>query len=244
MSPLLLGAGRNVSKSWNPTDLSALEVWWDASQLISLAEGGDITTFVDVGGKGRNPVQTNASFKPIFRDSVQHGLSVARFVASQDRFQGQDWEVHSNTNGLTVWAVLSATGGTADVIVSKYDAGGGQRQWILGTDAWNIQDNIGAFSATTIATYSGDLDGDGWTSVVGLWLPGAAPYARINGVLDATAAASVTDIGDGSADIWFGSLPSTGGFGGDIGEIGMVSAELTGADLANLESYLANKWGI
>lgn len=225
---------------WSPLKISNCVLWLDASQISGLSDGDDIATWSDLSGNSRDFTQGTASSCPHYTVNIQNGLAVARFTNNAHRMIGADWEMHSNTTGLTITAVFSASGDNSEIIIAKYS---GDRQWWMETNQFQLQESLAAYNAATIAPMT-EQNGQGWVCCMHIWIPGGKGKTYIAGVLDGTADTAVTDIGDGTALVYLGNYVNAGEFGGDMGEIIVYSKALSGTEITALTNHLEAKWGI
>ncbi|MBN2890379.1 MAG: hypothetical protein JXL97_00800 [Bacteroidales bacterium] len=231
---------KNVTVKKLPTDITNLECWLDASQL-SGSDGSYVTTWTDLensivftGGSGAQPVLLT---------DFQNGKNVVHFDGSNDVMSAGDIELHNNSRGLTMVAVVRPNSTNRMAIISKYLTTGDNREFAFGN-----QDNF-IFEELTWASASGcitSLGQNDFLIVEVVWEPGKAFEYYINGSLQAISNLPVNDISDGIANLKIGGgdYTSVGFWDGDFAEIMMYSDAVSDIERKALRENLAVKWDI
>jgi len=75
--PWALAGG--VPVGWSPLDLPNLALWFDASTITGIPDGGDISQWDDLSGNVRHATQAVALDKPHFREAYRNGLGAVEF---------------------------------------------------------------------------------------------------------------------------------------------------------------------
>ena len=198
----------------------------------AVADGDVVGRWEDLSAHGYHANQTNAALKPTLQNGVGDLLNnnpAIRADGIDDFLSVGDYELYSNVDGMTVFAVFTSSGDSQGIIV-KYDASVGKRQYSLTSNQWNVQDNAGAFDANNVATYA---RAGGVAIHTCIWEPNVVSRIYLAGVVAATAITPAVDItntdqpiklmvADGSPDIYLS---------GDVYEILHYGARLSGADL-------------
>jgi hypothetical protein len=220
------------STAFDPGDVAGLWLWLDAPQLRLTADAA-IATWNDLSGNGRNFVQATAARKPTYKTSIQNGLAIARFdggdmVASA--------AVQSLTQPCTMFFVASRTGNTSAYNILLTEATSEQIAAGFNTTAnnWYIYTQPDAPDTQAAA--------DSAFHVLTAQFNGTSSLMRADGT---QVAKSMTDQ-DVSADTF--NIGATNALGaplaGDIGEILIYEAALSAANIALVEDFLADKWGV
>jgi uncharacterized protein YjhX (UPF0386 family) len=219
---------------------------WD-TDLALLADGANVTAWADQSGNGYNHAQAGPGLFPN-KQTVTNGgktFPVARFDGN-DYLTGGDIELFLNVSGLTVYAVFCSTrDGIAENVISKYDTGANQRQWVLGDGQWNVQDNPAAYNANNAVLFA---DVEAWQLVSGVWQPGALTQAWRNGISLGAAATPAVDVTDTGVVSAIGCTFTTGTpnnmLTGDIAAIVTYPTAHTTAQRQHNEEILAAKYGL
>lgn len=231
---------KNITIEKNANDISYLNCWLDASQL-SGTDGSFVTNWTDLEN---GTVFTGASgAQPILKTNAQNGKNVVRFDGINDVMSAGDVELHNNTRGLTMIAVVRPTDTKRMCILSKYLTSPDNREFAFGNRDNFLFEDLNWGSATSCIATMGQND---FIIVEFVWSPGNAFEFYINGVLQNTGNASVTDLSDGNANLKIGGGDYTyvGFWDGDFAEIMTYSDAISDNDRKLLRENLAVKWDI
>lgn len=229
-----MGSGGSPG-AWTPADLSP-EEWWDFSDgsTLTLASGA-VSAIASKGSGGRSASNGTAAERPTL--SSVNGLSAALFDGSND-FLGlsSSLSTGSQPNPLTIAQVFTRP--SSGIISQIMGAGSNSPPWT--TQWWT--DNVTYISpwggGSSFATM-GSADTRTGT-FVDIIVKGASTTTLYrNG---STVASVTTPSGSGSL-ARIGSR-GTALHNGAICEIVYLYSAVSGADLANLTSYLMTKWGV
>ncbi|MBN2730654.1 MAG: hypothetical protein JXR53_15625 [Bacteroidales bacterium] len=223
-----------------PDDIANLECWLDASTLTG-TDGSSVATWADSYGS----VDFSASIgaQPTLQTNEQNGKNVVRFDGSNDVMSAGDVEVHDNSRGLTVVAVVNPFISGRKAILSKYNTVGDNRQYDFGNSTCYLFEN-GDWTSATNTTVAMQLNH--YQIVEYVWEPGNILEIYINGVLQATTSAAINDIYDGTANLKLGCADYTyvGFWYGDIAEVAIYSDAVSDTERELLRQNLAVKWDI
>jgi hypothetical protein len=230
--------------AWSPLSLPNLRVWLDASDTSTVTKSGDnITLWTDKSGNGNNGTPSTGT--------VTHGVNTINSLPVI-RFNGT---VNSRLE-LPVDAIRSEVGRCHMLLVFKPNSVPGPQSAIMG---W------GSGSGGSNARIRGFWQEDSGIRVVQWYVDGF-----VGGSLNTTNAflgelvsndsftkaflnegevSSATQSGAGqlSGFFWLGVDRYIGGYqpwNGQIAELIATSEPLTGSDLTDVRTYLADKWGI
>lgn len=227
---------------WTPLDIAGCVLWLDASQITGLSDGDDVGTWEDLSTLGNDAVQATADKKPHYKVNILNSLPVVRFDGSDDFMS-------TFTTGLTAWSMFFVFArGDKDreqVFFAKpnnssidgnffwmFTGGNALHAGFHNGSAWQW----GTPTTNTITDTSGHIGQLDWNATA------LAQY--VDGVLWRTANLTgppatntgATEIGRSNAANRY--------FKGDMGEIVIYNNSISAADLALLETYLSDKWGI
>ena len=230
---------KNLTLSKQVNDISNLECWLNADSL-SGTDGSLLASWSDLSGKGNDFTSINS---PTLQTNEQNGKNVVRFDGVDDVMSAGDIELHDNTRGLTMIAVVKATDSKRMPILSKYQTTGNNRQFAFGNkDNFLFEDlDWGSYTGTVL-----DMGLDNFAVVEYVWTPGKAFELYINGVLLSTGNEPVNDISDGTANLKLGGgdYTSVGFWEGDFAEIMIYSDAVSSSEREALRANLAVKWDI
>jgi len=231
---------KNITVEKEVTDIPNLECWLDASQL-SGTDGSTLASWTDL--KNSTVFSATGSAQPTLQTNEQNGKNVVRFDGSDDVMSAGDVELHNNTRGLTIIAVVKPTETKRMAIMSKYLTTGDNREFAFGN-----KDNF-LFEDLTWASYTGaiaSLSNTDYQIVEFVWTPGQVFEYYINGALHTTGDVAVNDISDGIANLKIGGGDYTpvGFWNGDFAEIIVYSEAVSDVNRKALRGNLAIKWDI
>jgi hypothetical protein len=239
--------------SFQPTLISGLELWLDASDLstlyqssggsLAIADGDPVGEWRDKSGTLRNAVQASGTNKPALKLSILNSLPVVRFDGVNDFLSNSlQWAnlaftiitVTKRAGGSNYPAFIAEYSGTANgylafgldpsSYLSIHKTG-------LATSASNLVQTAGTFfiqSAQSSGISSGNVSVD----------------VKSNGV-SASSTLTLTGLSTNSLTSYGASKNGTTDFfNGDIAEIIVYSSVLSAGNLASVFNYLRGKWGV
>ncbi|MCP5372752.1 MAG: S8 family serine peptidase [Hyphomicrobiales bacterium] len=243
-----------------PSAISGLVQWLDAADAATLTDAGsdgDLDLWADKGGSGNDGLGLAGGRDPMLAAASFNGLDAVSFDGVDDALQVADTldlNTGASYDGRTI-AVAFQTG--ADVAARQvvYEEGGALRGLNLYIDGgslylggWNLAETVWGPSFLDAAV-SADTG-----YVATLTFDGAAGTlsGTLNGVSMGTVAADTLYIHGG--DIGLGAMLDASyfhdgdasgsgfSFAGEIGELVQYDRALDGAEQAQVESYLMDKW--
>jgi len=221
---------------FSPTDVAGLEAWWDFSDITKLyqdsgkttpvaSDGDVIGAVVDKSGNGNDATQGTTTNKPVYKVNIQNGLSIARFITDDYL----DFSGVSYDDMHWFFVVKGRVENNYNGIISQ-DA----THYIIFSKPSNLYSEY-----NNTLHYGLSLTQAQW-NLIGWIHDGTKQYTSLNTSKDSgTAATSTTE-----TPIYLGVRYNAYYFDGDMGEILIYNAEITGADLASLETYFDNKWSL
>lgn len=232
--------------TFDPSDVAGLVGWWDAGTLPPLADGDPVVVWTARAGP-----DLGIGVSPTYKTNIQNGLPVVRFdqPSSQYLKAANPLLGYQNVSIFAVYAKASASATYTGTVVDLNNAAGSDNVVVVfgnssvaNDEAWEVGDGVGtrlncrpssvgtAFHQWSFVAANGaspNLYKDAGSSI------GPTPPGN-------TAFAAVTQAG-----VYVGATsPGTGNFnGGDLAELLVYSAALSGTDRASVATYLKNKWG-
>lgn len=235
--------------SFQPTLISGLELWLDASDLSTLyqssggslatADGDPVGEWLDKSGNGRHAQQSSGTNKPALKVSIQNAKNVIRFDGSNDYLT-----LASNITAFTPRSLFAVwkkrTTGVKFCLLSYSPDAGGQQYTNLDYSDGNIYNK----SENRTWTFSGNQTSFVTTSQI---IASPGNYADgsffINGST-VTTTDSGAGSGAGSKFNIVGSRISANDFGdGDLAELIYYSSALSSTNRDSIFTYLRYKWG-
>jgi hypothetical protein len=244
VNPIMMWGITNYTADSNytfiPTEISGLVAWWDASQITTLNNNDDVTTWIDVTGV-YSATQSVAAKKPHYKTNQINSLAAIDFEADDSQYL---ITTITPSASKTVFVVFTCESLADRVLVGSTDTSDDSFIGIeTATDKLaggvSTDDITTILGTTTIATdgtaYIGMLKYNG--SNVNLALDGTVEYAGAQAA--AISNSQVEYIGANNID----ASPSAY-WDGLIGEIIIYNTSLSSTDTANIVAYLQNKWSI
>ncbi len=230
-----------------PTNVPDLQLWLDASDVSTITEsGGLVSQWNDKSGNGNNATQGTGANQPTTGDTSQNGLNTLSF-------DGGDF--------LTASAIASIMDGSdkpASIFAVTTSQGTGSRViWCFADSVDSnfnfVRYNTGSFAFSKFDGTVSKLEATTGTQVNGTYDLTALVNAGITADFRDDGAITSDDfdfdVGTMTCDTFaIGSLVQSGSptafLIGSIAELIVYDRELTLAETNQVETYLANKWGI
>ncbi len=234
---VLLSVSTAHATGFAPTDLAGLQLWLDASQGVTTdgttpaVDGDLVAQWNDQSGNARNATQSSGANKPTFKTNIFTGRPVLRFTGSH-YLTTTSFLTSSYNTALTFFIVANKSTTGLQVATSNQGA-----VWYTGRSN-SLVYYESALTPSEKRLVGSDLD----RSVETFRYNGAQKTLRRNGAGGSVAATG--NLGLNGA-LTIGRL-SSGGFryNGDIAEIILFQRALTDPEVAAVEQYLREKYGI
>ena len=216
---------------------AGLKLWLDASDSTTITKDGSnlVSAWNDKSGQLNHVTQATATNQPLWVDSVQNSKPIIRFDGTNDLLYRATYTGGTLSQDFTIFAVFKVPSSYIEYV---YDGAGSSNRCYLNYHNPNA-------IASTIPGAPAGLDA---TVVAGNWtyftsvVNGSSSILRQDG--------SQTDTGDMGTGAMAG-ITIGARYGGidsfantDIAEILIYNSAISGANLTDVESYLATKWGI
>jgi hypothetical protein len=216
---------------------AGLKLWLDASDSTTITKDGSnlVSAWNDKSGQLNHVTQATATNQPLWVDSVQNSKPIIRFDGTNDLLYRATYTGGTLSQDFTIFAVFKVPSSYIEYV---YDGAGSSNRCYLNYHNPNAM-------ASTIPGAPAGLDA---TVVAGNWtyftsvVNGSSSILRQDG--------SQTDTGDMGTGAMAG-ITIGARYGGidsfantDIAEILIYNSAISGANLTDVESYLATKWGI
>lgn len=244
MNPALMMLMRSSAAAWTPASLPNLAAWFDASDAASITQsGGRVSRWADKSGNGYHATQSTEGMKPTTGANTINSLNVLTFDGGDALVSGASMSLPE----VTIVAVSRVTVTTTyGCLLSPTDSGGIQAGLNRASDgvvkqtlskqgvAWIVENPTNTFNVNTNQLVGYTFSDSGNIGAL-----------RLNGAANGSSATSQSLTSGRTCIIAAGpTYEYTGFLIGQIAEIVICSAALTGTDFSNLESYLKTKWGI
>jgi len=215
---------------FSPLDLSPA-AWFDASDESTITDtGGAVDTWADKSGNGYDVTQATAANKPTTGTRTMNGLNVLDFDGSSDYLQGAFGATLTQPNTIFMVFDLESYGGT----MFLYD----------GIDASNRHT---VYRSSSIYRAFAGVDQGGGTFDADPHISRAVFNGSASSLhIDGSSNIATSDFGSQSlTGLTLGARYSAANFfSGAIAEVIVVDGTLTAQQIADTETYLADKWGI
>jgi hypothetical protein len=148
------GSSSSDSSLTNPTTVSGVAIWLDATTIVGLSDGDDVTTWSDLSGYGRHATQATAGNKPHYKTNIQNGKPVVRFDGTDDWMSGTPPASPTNFTLVIAANIIDRTG-VDDGIFSLGAAGANDWDSVNGVVIQN--DSTTATSIRTFRNYGSNV---------------------------------------------------------------------------------------
>ncbi|MFC1771068.1 LamG-like jellyroll fold domain-containing protein, partial [Candidatus Margulisiibacteriota bacterium] len=241
-------------KSDNLPVTQNLAIWLDGSEphgvstSVNLSDNDTLMTWVDYSGNSRHVDQKGSTQRPIYNTSALNGKSVLRFDGTDDYLVIPDQDITDYMEGgvtVSVFTVFKQTA-AADTFVFcwQYSSASNRLGTHLGHSNGNSYFDIGNDSTARVSfpTPSGFLGQYQMATFLRKEVADVEIYNKsslMGSRSDASGSASGTD------GFYIGSYYGTGYyFNGDLAELIIYKEALSESEIAEVETYLSNKWNI
>lgn len=232
------GGGESGGASPSMNNLVA----WYKTDTLALSDGAAVSSWPDSSANGNTLTQGTGSKQPTFKTGVLQSRNAVRFSSTNDTCLIDTTPTgFAGGTGLTIYAVVKAiTWSTwGEVVVTN---SGVNELRLTNTQA------VYNFFMNGTEVLLGTSEGTGpWAARIfrGRFSDsGDVMGVKVTGFSENTLANAGTFV---SNQICLGArdnADTTLNLDGDIGEVLIYSADLSGADLTQTESYLAGRWGL
>jgi hypothetical protein len=216
-----------------PTDLANLELWV-RSDLGITKDGSDfVSNWADQSGNGRDFAE--ATNKPLWVDSLVNGEAAVRFDGSNDLLTASSW---SQALPVHVFLVVNQKTWVSEDGVWGGTATSGQRLFQFSATP-GLKTNAGTASTAAVSLATGTFG-----LVYSYHNSSSENWIALN---DGAESANTADIGTtapGGFRLGVGYGGSAGFSNIEIAEFMVTSAEVTGADLTNLKTYINSRYSL
>ena len=256
-------AGGGGGGPWDPSQLSTLSGWWDASDsstLFDATSGGSTPThgtnvkrWEDKSGNGHHALQAdNAGPKLQVTSNTLNSSSVVRFTRITNQLTTNMLEVAASSDFapdlLSCMTVVRSTSNPGNSgVLGMWNPPTGANYWFLIHRLPTSLNVIGLRNSSDTANHQSPattpaVDDNDLHLFGGSMNTGGNLGCFIDGSAGPTA--SQPDNRSGTTTLRIGSYGGNGtGFDGDIAEV-VIWRSVSTADRENVEGYLAHKWGL
>lgn len=218
-----------------PSDVSDLRAWWDASTLTG-PDGTTVSSLLDRSGNAKHATRESGTLPTM---QTRNGLRVMRLI-------GTDFLTAPNS-------LAGATNATAFVVSYRSGAGFFSALGSASGGYSNVEFvNSGSVNYAAFYSTAGRIAGDAPTSeTIGAWniqqmrrsgaAAGNLTFRKNGGSATANNGATIDGIGNGSHTL---GAYGASGYVGDFGEALIYGRALSDAEIEQVEGYLAHKWNL
>jgi len=243
-APAIAGpVGLRLPGGFDPRQILGLQLWLDASQIVGLNDGDSVGTWSDLSGNANDATQGTASKKPLYKTAIVNGKPVVRFDGVDDFLSNATLTALNGVSAATLFTVKKETTYTG-ISFPFYTAANLYKFNVGGTRYYRTSatEDANASSSTLWGswTYEGMLyDGSqsGNSNRLKVRSNGSPLAVGYTGTIQST-------LGSGTGFYVSTYDGTTYPWNGDVAEIILFNRAVTGADLTNLEAYLASKYGL
>ena len=222
--------GSSEVTPFSPSDISDLVMWFDGSNSGSITKDGSnrVSQWDDLSGNDHNMVQASAGSQPLWVSGAQNSLDVINFDDNA-RKMANTTTSQTGSQPLTYAMVYKPLGTTISNVVGAGSTRCDYYDWVSESSLHRL--------------YAGAVLNDNNTYGSQYWqltniFDGASSKMRRDGSQTSTGDAG-SSANNGQA---FGSDGAGDGF--IMAEFIMYDKEVSDSELDDLETYLADKWGL
>jgi hypothetical protein len=251
---LLMAAGVSSSGITDPSDISDLTLWLDASDTATITEsGGAVSQWDDKSSDGRDFAQSTAGAKPTTGATTQNGLNVINFDGGDYLTRAAFMFNNSRASGGTLFVVWKQTSGSNSRLV-------GEGSTSTATPMYNFGLNVTTnevlsqhrTDGNSISTVLSGLSANDTNWHVGVWTDtgnSTSPIRTFDTKLDGADGTSNTYQSGGTTltTCAIGALVRTtvgNHLTGSIAEVVYYDRLLDASEISQVETYLTDKWGL
>ncbi|PTY00483.1 hypothetical protein DB346_15800 [Verrucomicrobia bacterium LW23] len=241
---------------FDPTSLSDCFVWLHGEAGVTADGSGKVSGWADQTAVGNHAAQATGGNQPAVIADALNGYDVIRFDGTTSYVRIADNGTVRPAAGITVFAVARPSGAARGDVVAKALT---RASWAAPQYSYALSheaDNVGYGyvstnpSAATTVIAAGTARREKYAYVSALVYDGAALKVFSNGTEQAsTVATGDINYDDATArDLFIGAAHGTSGvtrfFKGDVAEVIAYGRALSGTERAQVEVYLADKYGL
>ena len=240
--PGIMSAALPSREAFSPTDISTLAAWYDATDFNFVTKDGSnlVSNWGDKSGNSNDATAT-AGDRPTWQTNQQNSLPTINFDGSdQLDLPSGLFSIPNGSNTMFIVSQRATESGSVETVLNLSDATAADYFLIYaaadGSISFKSRDGAGGTvtnTGNTLTNYNifrGRRDG-------------TTQALAVNGGTETTNASGVSSASIDSGDIGASNNDNLM-LMGNIGEIIIYSANLSAADIALVETYLANKWGL
>lgn len=246
---IALAAPETIAEALPANTLVALESWYDGSDGTSFvpnnpADGATFTQWTDKSAfaHNANPIG-GATTRASYQTNEQNTLSVVRFDGN-DGLDINPYASLASAPALTVFAVMKMTSTTGNPRI--FSTNSGATEFYYDTTAGKfVAEAAGGIGTSTVSNAAGfhthvfAFDGSQTTNAASL----KYRYDKTDITLSFTGTVGDT-LGASNTTLYIGNNNGANFYTGDIAEFLIFTHVLTATEIANVENYLSNKWGL
>ncbi len=232
-----------VAPITDPTDLSSLHLWLDASTTGtdgSIITSNAVEEWHDKSGNNNDFTQTSATSRPALLTGVKNSMDVVDFDGTNDRLEAT---THITATAMSCFIVMNRQGGSGSATDVALDMGEYQMKARRGAGGWSVYGGSSdIYGGPNLATAGGDaaefricyFQTDGVTGDFTLYDDGVRGLSDTGG----------GGLGQGSTRLGDDINTANREMEGRMLEVIIYDRELSGTERQSVEIYLADKWGL
>jgi chondroitin AC lyase len=228
----------------SPAAITGCALWLDASDPggtgFAPTNGRPVPVWTDLSGFARHATATGT---PAVVIGGLNGRPAVRLTTGSF-FSAGNVKLHSNIDGLTLFAVCRDAEGILEAIVSKNHWSANRREWVLHGADFQVQERSDAYDAACRIDFTSTA-----ASVIyaGRWVPAQVTELFRDGARLGAAALAATNLDDTASALLIGAANNADAarfLDGNVAEVLVFDRGLDSNDLARVGGYLADKYGL
>lgn len=234
-----------------PASIAGLQYWFDA-QVLDLGDGASIALWDDLSGNNLDLEQPTSGQQPIYVASAINSLPAVRFDGTDDRMRLLTPDGVKAATAKTIFAVYQGrAGGNYNLVISTRLGPDGESNqnggYIFLTDDSPQRILYTQIAATDVTATTTESDGVPYAVALRTADNGTDVSIRKGGA-EQPLSGTTTGLGNTEDAASYTSVGNQGGTGGwgsfDLGEVFAYDRRLSDLEVAEMESYLSDRWGL
>ncbi len=228
----------------SPAGIAGCALWLDAADPtgtgLAPTNGQPVPVWTDLSGLAHHATATGT---PVVAAGALNGRPAIRLTGGSF-FSAGAVELHSNIDGLTLFAVCRDADGILEAIVSKNHWSANRREWVLHGADFQVQERADLYDPACRIDFTSTA-----AAVVyaGRWVPAQVTDLFRDGARLGAAALAATNLDDTASALLVGAAnnaDATRFLDGSVAEVLIFDRGLDSNDLARVGGYLADKYGL
>jgi hypothetical protein len=217
-------------KTFDPTSVTSLYAWYDASQITGLSNNDPVATWSDLSGNSRDLTQSTPGSRPTYKTNQRNSLPIVAFDNSDD-FMITDFSGDQKNTYFVVYKYRLHS--TLNFMLFDSNNNSGRQIYFSNNDV----DGMRIYAGTDRTVRASRTTNYEYATLL---FDTSSSFGRINGSQSGTLNPGTQSMNG----ISLGTTPNRDTFAPiDVAEFIMYNKVCTGTEITDIENYLKDKWG-